>query len=108
MHSAGDIMTTILDLDARAETVRKKAHEDAARIENETAQRIEEEKQKFEKRAQERIGAVNAAALKKRTEEEAKVRAEFESLAASIAQKSGDKIARMVDTVVARVKGSVA
>lgn len=104
MQSSEQVVNRILDLDQRAERMRVQAREEAETIRRDTARRIAEEKEQLDRRIAERIVQIEAAASKSRNAEIARVREEFAGQAKAVAGVAPDKMARIVESVVSRIR----
>ncbi len=104
MQSSEHVVSRILDLDQRAERIRVQAREEAEKVRGEAAQRIAEEKEQLERRIAERTAQIETAAAKTRAGELEKVKEEYAGQAKAVAGVAPDKMARVIEMVVSRIR----
>jgi vacuolar-type H+-ATPase subunit E/Vma4 len=105
MQSAENVVNRIVDLDERAERIRDRAREEAETIRLDAKRRIAEEKAELEKRIAEKITDIEAAEAHSRKGEIARVRKEYTDQAGEVVRAAPEKMDRVVNTVLARLKG---
>lgn len=107
MSSADSFMSRIIELDSQAEAIKAEANERANAIREEYRQRIEQGKENLKREKAKKIAQVNRTAQKKREAEIENVRKEFSALSQKIEQIPEEKLERIVNDIVARVKGII-
>ena len=100
-----NVVNRIIDLDALAESIRAGSRDEAETVRAGTRQRLAEEKAQLENRVSERVARIEADALKKRNVEIDAVRKEYAGQAKAVESVSPDRMARVVDLVLSRIKG---
>ena len=105
MQAGENIISRIIDLDTRAESVRAKARDEAVRIQSETVREAEEQKQSLEIQTAERVKLLAAEAARKRTQEVDKVNKEYANQVEGIRTISSEKKDRAVLIVLSGMRG---
>jgi len=105
MQAGENIISRIIDLDTRAESVRAKARDEAVRIQSETVREAEEQKQSLEIQTAERVKLLAAEAARKRTQEVDKVKKEYANQVEGIRTISSEKKDRAVLIVLSGMRG---
>jgi vacuolar-type H+-ATPase subunit E/Vma4 len=106
MQSSENVVNRIIDLDTLAERIRVRAREEADAVRAETQRRLAEERTQLESRISEQTARIEAEAMKKRNGEVDAVRREFADQAKAVESISPDRMARVVDLVLSRIKGT--
>lgn len=106
MQSSDNVVNRIIDLDTLAERIRARAREEADAVRAEAQRRLAEERAELDRRTSARIAAIEADAIKKRNVEIEAVRKEHAGQAKAVESVSPDRMARVVDMVLARIKGA--
>jgi hypothetical protein len=106
MPSSEDVITRIIDIDTKAEDVKIKAIDDAGKLKLDFSKKMEAELNALEIRITEKRKQINEISEKSRNSEIEKVRKDFAVIADSIKNTGNDKIDKVVDIVLSRIKGS--
>ena len=105
MQTAEDVIVRIINLDERAEQIRARAREEADTIRLDAKRRIAEEKVELEKRVAAKITDIESAEAHSREGEIARIRKEYTDQAEAAWRTAPEKMERVVNTVLARLKG---
>lgn len=106
MPSSEDVITRIIDIDTRAEDVKTKAIDDVGKLKLDFSKKMDDELKSLEIRISEKCKQINETSEKTRYSEIEKVRKEFSVIADSIKNTGDDKIDKVVDIVLSRIKGT--
>ncbi|MFA6471463.1 MAG: hypothetical protein WCU00_05415 [Candidatus Latescibacterota bacterium] len=105
MQSEQNIISRIIDLDSRAESIRASAREEAARMLSEAVREAEEKKRLLELQTAEKVKIIAADSAQERAREITKVKNEFEQQAKEIGSVSSDKKDRAVTMILSGMRG---
>ncbi|MDP2982022.1 MAG: hypothetical protein Q8O92_01660 [Candidatus Latescibacter sp.] len=105
MQTGENIISRIIDLDVRAESIRVQAGEEAVRIQSEAVREAEEQKQSLEIQTAERVKLLAAEAARKRTQEVDKVKKEYANQVEGIRTISSEKKDRAALIVLSGMRG---
>jgi hypothetical protein len=105
MQSGGNIISRIIDLDSRAESIRVEAGEEALRIQSETVSEAEKQKLSLEIQTAEKVKQLSAEAARKRSGEVDKVEKEFDRQVEGIISISSEKKNRAVGIILSGMRG---
>lgn len=106
MQSSDNVVNRIIDLDALAERIRARAREDAETLRAETRRSMADGKTQLESRISDRIAQIEAEAVRKRSVEIEAVHKDYASQAKAVESIAPDRMARVADLVLSRIKGS--
>jgi hypothetical protein len=105
MQAGENIISRIIDLDTRAESIRVRAREEAENIHKEAVRDAEKQKQDLEIRIVERIKKISAETARKRSEEVEKVKKEYANQVEGIRTISSEQKNRAVNIVLSGMRG---
>lgn len=105
MPVEGNIISRIIDLDERAESIRVQAREEAVRIQSESVREAEKQKKLLENQTAERVKNLATEASGERALEVAKVKKEFANQVGEIKTVSPEKKDRVVLMIFAGMRG---
>jgi hypothetical protein len=106
MPSSEDVITRIIDIDTMAEDVKIKAIDDVGKLKLDFSKKMEADLNALEIRISEKRKQINEISEKTRISEIEKVRKDFAVIADSIKNTNDDKIDKVVDIVLSRIKGT--
>jgi hypothetical protein len=106
MQSAQNIVSRIIDLDLRAESIREQAREEAARIKNDAVQEAEEQKRLLGIQTDSKVKQISIEAAKQRSQEISRVRDEYKQLVEGIKSVSPEKKDRALLVILSGLRGN--
>ncbi len=101
-----DIVSRLIDLDSRAESIHKKAAADVKAIEDETETRRKAALEELAQRTRKGTAEIEAKEAEKRKARVAEIDAEYRAAVQAVQSIKSDAIDKAADKVVSQAKGS--